>query len=743
MKTPLRRRLWTILLPAAAVAAAGSLVVALGLLAPVDRGVGDALLRIGAARPPPLPAGQPDVAVVAVDARSLRSYPAWPWPRSLYARAIERLDAAGARAIAFDIDFSSESEPAEDARLGQAIASSGRVVLATFRQSQQLPDGGELEVANIPIPLLAERAAGIGSVLVPADPDGVVRRAPIASEIAAQPVASLAVATLAAAQAERAPPSELRYFTLDYRRANPPFPVISISELIEGRFDASDVAGRLVFIGATAAEFQDLWTTPLGPAQPGVFIQAIAARTLAAISAEHATLHSLLPAQQYALIGLLSLALACLHGVRHWLRLLCLLATACALPAAALGCVVATGLVVNPVAPLAVIAAHYALGLEGVRQRFGRSLADRDSALAALTRVGEATTHAAQQAGETGDGLQAALSLLGEVVGASSVALLQTGEEGRLDGRRLEWQAVTTGELPGKIGDDELAARALATSQPHICEDAIPAARGHATRPGSAVYTPLSAGREPLGVLIVEREGAGGLDQTHLRTITTAGAQLALSAQNLRLIEELRETFSSSMAAMAAAIEARDGYTDLHCRRLSAFSCLVAERMGMRPDEIKAIELGALLHDVGKIGVPDAVLNKPGRFTPEERRQMERHPIIGAGIVGSVRGLDDTTLHCVRHHHERWNGEGYPDRLAGEAIPLPARIVSIVDVWDALSSHRPYKRPLAQQTVRELLWKGRGEQFDPDILDVFLRVLLEQGDEMLALIDRDAHEETA
>ena len=736
-------QLWAVLSTAALIAAGASLVLASGLLAPIDRGVGDALVRLAAGRPPPLPAHQPDVAVVAVDARSLRAYASWPWPRSLYARAIEQLEAAGARAIAFDIDFSTPSEPDEDARFADAMAASNRVVLAAFRQRQTLPGGGELEVANIPIDRLLGAAAAVGSVLVPTDPDGVVRRAPRASEIGGQPIASLALATLAAAEGERATAAAPDYFTVDYRRALPAFPVISIAELIEGRFDPGDVAGRVIFIGATAAEFQDLWTTPLGPAQPGVVIQAIAARTLAAESAGQPVLRTAPVALQHALVVLLSLALACLRSIRHSRRLACLLVAAAALQATAVGGVIASGVILNPVVPLAVIAAHYVLGIEGVRQRFGRLLAANDSALTALTRVGAATTHGVGEPGRAEDGLELALALLGEAVDAGRVCLLQTDERGELDGRRLDWRAQGVDEIARGAEERERAAAVLAAPRPEIFEGDLSAPGGHQKRRGNAIYTPLSADGCRLGVLIVECEGGRALDQTRRRTIATAAAQIALSAQNLRLLEELRQTFSSSMAAVAAAVEARDGYTDLHCRRLSAFSGLVARRLGMRPDEIEAVELGALLHDVGKIGIPDAVLNKPGRFTPRERAEMERHPIIGAGIVGSIRGLHDATLQCVRSHHERWNGEGYPDRLAGESIPLPARIVSVVDVWDALSSHRPYKKPLPQPRVLALLGKHRGEQFDPEIVDLFLRVVVEQGDEMLALIDRDAREGAA
>ena len=150
------------------------------------------------------------------------------------------------------------------------------------------------------------------------------------------------------------------------------------------------------------------------------------------------------------------------------------------------------------------------------------------------------------------------------------------------------------------------------------------------------------------------------------------------------------------------------------------------------------MELGALLHDVGKIGVPDAILNKDGRLSNEERQVMQRHPEIGAGIVAPVVGLERTTLDCVIHHHERWDGSGYPEGLVGEEIPLAARIVSIVDVWDALSSERPYKKAFSQAEVRDLLLKGRSSQFDPDLVDLFFEVLEEQGEEMLELIARSS-----
>jgi putative nucleotidyltransferase with HDIG domain len=282
--------------------------------------------------------------------------------------------------------------------------------------------------------------------------------------------------------------------------------------------------------------------------------------------------------------------------------------------------------------------------------------------------------------------------------------------------------------------DEQLASEVLAHGELRALGE-IPGRTGVG---GRAIYVPLIAGRTRLGVLVVESRSRAPLGDTELRTVATVAAQLALTVRTLRLAEELRATLDASVEAIASAVEARDGYTQLHCRRLALFSVSMARRLGLPEEEIEAIRLGALLHDVGKIGVRDEVLLKPGRFSPRERAEMERHAEIGHRIVLPIGGLSPSTLRCVRNHHERWDGTGYPDGLAGGAIPIGARIVAIVDVWDALSTARPYKPAFPQAAALREIEKGRGTHFDPELVDLFLQVLEEEGDEMLALIGGSA-----
>ena len=686
----------------------GSLSAA-GLLAPAERFAADALLRVSLAHAGPTQPLVTDVTVVALDPQSLRAFPSWPWPRSLYAQAIERLDAAGARALAFDIDLSSPRDPADDATLADAIARSGKVALAAFRQQTSLPGGGELEVASVPI-------AALGNVLMPVEPDGVMRFAPRWSEVGGREIPTLAGAALDIATGSPAARDTTR-MRVDYR-LSAGIPEIPMVEVIEGRFDPRLVAGRAVLIGATAAEFQDLWDTPLGPARPGVWIQAVAYRTLAAERAGAPVLRAAPGWLGCAVIFAACLLVSALAPLGPSQRLGALALLAGGTVAASAVLVATRGLAVDPVAPIAAMASMHVLGLERVRDRLRGLLAARERSLTAIYQVGEA---AAAPLG--GDPLGVALVLLADVVDARAVALLRAGADGTLDGRRLDWQR--RGTTPA--GDTELAARALSER----ATASVPR-RGDGNA-GLCVYAPLFAGTRAVGVLVVERESQDPLERVELRTLATVGAQIALLAENLRLVDDLRSTFDASIEAIASAVEARDGYTEMHCRRLAIFSVSMADRLGLPAEEIEAIRLGALLHDVGKIGVRDEVLLKPGRFTPEERAEMEEHTVCGHRIVMPIHGLRPTTLACVRHHHERWDGTGYPDGLAGDAIPLGARIVSIVDVWDALSTKRPYKNALAQAEVREILEKYRGNFFEPALVDLFLEILDEDGEAMLAL----------
>jgi ribonuclease P protein subunit RPR2 len=182
--------------------------------------------------------------------------------------------------------------------------------------------------------------------------------------------------------------------------------------------------------------------------------------------------------------------------------------------------------------------------------------------------------------------------------------------------------------------------------------------------------------------------------------------------------QELQRSYMATVRALSNAVEARDAYTRKHAERVTAYGLEIARALGLPLGESPEIEFGFLLHDIGKLAIPDAILYKPGPLTEEERALMARHPVIGAAIVDHIEFLREAAR-VVRSHHERWDGLGYPDRLAGEQIPLAARVFAVADVLDALTTDRPYRPGSPLSVAREMIVAESGKQFDPQVIDAF------------------------
>ena len=182
----------------------------------------------------------------------------------------------------------------------------------------------------------------------------------------------------------------------------------------------------------------------------------------------------------------------------------------------------------------------------------------------------------------------------------------------------------------------------------------------------------------------------------------------------------LKKAHLDSVKILAEAIDAKDPYTRGHSDRVKRMSLRIAFQLGFTEDRLESLEFGALLHDIGKIGIKDEVLQKPGILSPEEYQHIQEHPLIGVKIVEGIdffKGM----IPIIRHHHEHFDGSGYPDALAGEAIPLEARIIFVPDAFDAMSTLRPHREAMPLQDVLVELEKGKGKQFDPQVLEIFLR----------------------
>jgi len=193
--------------------------------------------------------------------------------------------------------------------------------------------------------------------------------------------------------------------------------------------------------------------------------------------------------------------------------------------------------------------------------------------------------------------------------------------------------------------------------------------------------------------------------------------------------EQLHRSYMLTVRALASAVEARDAYTGKHAERVAAYGLELAEAYGLRLRDEPQIEFGFLLHDVGKVAVPDAILFKPGPLTMAERLVMQQHPVTGSEIVRDIDFLGPAR-DVIRSHHERWDGSGYPDGLQGEAIPVHARVFAVADTLDALTTRRPYRDPSSIADARTIIEAGAGTHFDPAVIDAFGALSDEQIEEI-------------
>lgn len=182
---------------------------------------------------------------------------------------------------------------------------------------------------------------------------------------------------------------------------------------------------------------------------------------------------------------------------------------------------------------------------------------------------------------------------------------------------------------------------------------------------------------------------------------------------------KLKEANLQTIKALAETIEAKDQYTQGHCERVRALSVSIAREMRLAPELVEPLEVAALLHDLGKVGIPERILNKKSSLEPEEVEVLKMHPIIGAQILSTVEYFSPA-INGVRHHHERWDGTGYPDGVAGEDIDPLARIIMLADTFDAMAQSRPYRDAIPMDIILEEIRRGRGTQFSPEVVDAFL-----------------------
>jgi diguanylate cyclase (GGDEF)-like protein len=269
----------------------------------------------------------------------------------------------------------------------------------------------------------------------------------------------------------------------------------------------------------------------------------------------------------------------------------------------------------------------------------------------------------------------------------------------------------------------DVAKRLFAEGEPFVLDADEAAKIEGAPQSGvSVTLAPLRLDANRVGcIAAIAPESQVELSDRRMRLLSGIAHQAKLAIENAQSFERLEETFLSTVEALANALEANDEYTSSHARWITDMALQVGRELGLDAKTLKRLELGALFHDIGKIGIPSSILSKPGPLTPEERAVIETHPELGERILAPISRLEDVRP-IVRHCHERWDGKGYPDGKAAEDIPIEARVILVCDAFHAMTSDRPYRARLPLEVACEQLELNAGSQFDAEVVAAFLRL---------------------
>ena len=280
------------------------------------------------------------------------------------------------------------------------------------------------------------------------------------------------------------------------------------------------------------------------------------------------------------------------------------------------------------------------------------------------------------------------------------------------------------GEASQRVGDG-IAGWVAQTGEPLLAQaDNLPPQLRNLSardRAASAVSVPLKASGRTLGVITVTSQDRRRFSESDVHLLSRLAADAGMALENANLYDELQRSFLETVAALAEAVDAKDPYTRGHSERVTDLAVLVGREMGISGEALGILRSAAVLHDIGKIGIAERILRKPGPLDDAEWDTMRTHPDLGASIVGPVSALRQV-VPLLQHHHERWDGAGYPSKLKGEEIPLGSRILALADAYEAMTSDRAYRAALAPERAMEILKEGAGRQWDPAVVAAFVKL---------------------
>jgi putative nucleotidyltransferase with HDIG domain len=655
--------------------------------------------------PPPVP--ERFIVVLAME-RSLREVQNWPWPRQLHAQLLGRLSQA--KLVVFDILFPDMSNPVDDAILAEAVVRSEKVIAAGLMVENET--SGETEIL-LPFQEMARSVLDMGMANVEPEADGITRDYRLLWPYGDNTVPSLPLAIFqnAGGTVRSITQNEFGYLmetgdnriqlteNFNYKVHHPTteFPVYEYSDVLKGLVPPEAFRGAVVVVGVNAGGASDHYSIGRGQVIPGTLYVAHAAQTLMHgwVPFPAAKLWAAFCAGLMACLGAMAGALNARASYRRRLNLslLWLVLVLAAWLISTYQVFVTLKVWLPPLFPLVLCLVSFGL-LVVIKLRFltsdwqvQRLSIDSVLFMGRLDFTDVVTTFPAYLSDHWP-----------EIEKWSGVSLL-SATVSALDSEIQS--ALSQLPAPERLGGESLEA--------------------------SVIYSKSGVNRLLIGLPDLEsRVGQytvlGWVGRKSSETLKSLAALVLSAAMHFKALEEYRarqELFMGLIRIIMGAVDAKDPTTAGHSSRVAELAKELALKVGLSQADIENIYLGGLLHDVGKLGIPDNILNKPGKLSDEEMDVMRRHPSIGSEIMKEIK-LPEQVMRAINEHHERLDGQGYPNRLKGESISLVGRILRIADVFDALISKRQYKEGMPANEVYKLLKEGSQGEFDEGLVNLIL-----------------------
>jgi len=703
-----------------------------------------------------------DLLLVVIDKDSIKQYDHWPWPRRYYAEVITTLKQGGAKIIGLDLDFSTPSAASEDEAFVEAVAAAGNVVLSAFHEDKIVGENIIVNSASLPFPELLSVAAGMGSILFPVDPDGTIRRANWTDTLQGETYLSLAAEV--ARQALHLPvdktgpgaQGEIRFgdqalktqsdgtFYINFIVPPQAFPTISFADILEQRVHPEIFKDKIVLIGATALELRDIWSSPFG-LTPGLEIQAN-------------TLQTLLSGEDYARLPLWTTMLVLLGGA--FLLEASLIASLkredakganafmqFSIVAVSVAAIYGLGalalfkykrMILDLVPVLSAFLAYYLCTSFSINRLTSRSIQIKTLRLSTLHSLGALSLKEQP--------LEQSLNFIFEMLKGMLVIQSMVLEIYHPKHRAFVRRIIKTEDRRDNEDRTPTTACQRWIAKAYDTQESVIVSNLNCifttdtptkTKICASLFVPLITHGKRLGVLHLHSLKKDPFDEESVRLLYTVTNQLAMNIENLDLIKEVSQLLNSSIEAFSSALELRDNETEGHSQRVASYATEVGKILGLEKQGLEELRQGALLHDIGKIGVPDAILRKPGKLDAAEMDIIKKHPEYGYRMLKNVN-FPEAVAMILLHHHEKFNGSGYPGGLSGDDIVIYSRIFTVVDTFDAITSNRPYRKGAPYEKALDEILRFSGSQFDPKVIEAFLKITKDQLEEIRYKVDETA-----